>query len=126
MVIKLTHVSGFVDGNWMFVYFFFGALAELLVAAIGFSMIAIYFRKEIVTLGMGFFMLAIALGGALSGKLGQLVAIPDGKIDPMVSLNIYQNYFLWLGVITILLGVIYAIIAKIVTNIAEKYNISLG
>lgn len=89
-------------------------------------MIAIYFRKEIVTLGMGFFMLAIALGGALSGKLGQLVAIPDGKIDPMVSLNIYQNYFLWLGVITILLGVIYAIIAKIVTNIAEKYNISLG
>ncbi|MED7819145.1 MULTISPECIES: peptide MFS transporter [unclassified Francisella] len=126
VVIKLTQVSGFVDGNWMFVYFFFGALAELLVAALGFSLIAIYFRKEIVTLGMGFFMLAIALGGALSGKLGQLVAIPDGKIDPMVSLGIYQNYFLWLGVITIILGIIYGIVAKIVTAIANKYDISLG
>ncbi|WP_224732648.1 hypothetical protein [Francisella sp. SYW-9] len=82
--------------------------------------------KDIVTLGMGFFMLAIALGGALSGKLGQLVAMPDGKIDPMVSLGIYQNYFLWLGIITIILGILYGIVAKVVTTIANKHNISLG
>ncbi|MED7787904.1 hypothetical protein [Francisella sp. 19X1-34] len=126
LVIKLTQVDGFVNGNWMFVYFFFGALAELLVAALGFSLIAIYFRKEIVTLGMGFFMLAVALGGALSGKLGQLVAMPDGKINPVVSLSTYESYFLWLGVITIILGVLYAVVAKIVTTIASRYDISLG
>lgn len=71
-----TASSGVISGNWMFIYFFFGSVAELLVAALGFSLIAIYFRKEIVTFGMGFFMLAVALGGALSGKLGQLVASP--------------------------------------------------
>ncbi|WP_231138692.1 POT-type proton-dependent oligopeptide transporter [Francisella orientalis] len=70
LVIMLTQKNGFIDGNWMIIYFFFEALAELLVAALGFSLIAIYFRKEIVTLGMGFFMLALAFGGALSGKLG--------------------------------------------------------
>lgn len=126
VVIKFTQINGFVNGNWMIVYFFFGAFAELLVAALGFSLIAIYFRKEIITFGMGFFMLAVALGGALSGKLGQLVAIPDGKIAPAVSLAIYQNYFLWLGVITIILGIIYALIARIITKLAKKYDIFLG
>ncbi|AIT09636.1 alkaline phosphatase [Candidatus Francisella endociliophora] len=126
VVIKLTQVNGFIDGNWMFIYFFFGALAELLVAALGFSLISIYFRKEIVTFGMGFFMLAVALGGALSGKLGQLVAIPDSQIDPMISLGIYENYFLWLGVITIVLGLVYALVAKLATSIAKKHNILLG
>ncbi|KFJ42557.1 MFS transporter [Francisella philomiragia] len=126
LVIMLTQKNGFIDGNWMIIYFFFGALAELLVAALGFSLIAIYFRKEIVTLGMGFFMLALAFGGALSGKLGQLVAMPEGKIDPVMSLNIYQNYFLWLGVITIILGIVYALVARLATSIAKKNNISLG
>ncbi|MEY8768615.1 alkaline phosphatase, partial [Francisella philomiragia] len=126
LVIMLTQKKGFIDGNWMIIYFFFGALAELLVAALGFSLIAIYFRKEIVTLGMGFFMLALAFGGALSGKLGQLVAMPEGKIDPIMSLNIYQNYFLWLGVITIILGIVYALVARLATSIAKKNNISLG
>ena len=62
---------------------------------------------------MGFFMLAVAIGDALSGKLGQLIAILDGKIDASVSLSIYQNYFLWLGVITIVLGIVYALLAKL-------------
>ncbi|OIN83555.1 hypothetical protein [Francisella sp. TX07-6608] len=122
----LTQKNGFIDGNWMIIYFFFGALAELLVAALGFSLIAIYFRKEIVTLGMGFFMLALAFGVALSGKLGQLIAMPEGKIDPLMSLNIYKNYFLWLGVITIILGIVYALVARLAPNIAKKNNISLG
>ena len=75
---------------------------------------------------MGFFMLAVVLGGALSGKLGQLVTIPNGKIDSSVSLSIYQNYFLWLDVITIVLGIVYVLLAKLATNIAKKHDISLG
>ncbi|WP_318263302.1 hypothetical protein [Francisella-like endosymbiont] len=34
VVIKFTQIKGFVNGNWMIVYFFFGALAELLVTAL--------------------------------------------------------------------------------------------
>lgn len=41
----------------------------------------------------------------------------------MVSLSIYENYFLWLGVVTIILGIIYSVVAKIVTAIANRYDI---
>ena len=39
--------------------------------------------------------------------LGQIVAIRDDIIDATTSLSIYQHYLLWLGVITIVLGIVY-------------------
>ncbi|WP_119342791.1 peptide MFS transporter [Facilibium subflavum] len=120
-----TAKAGFINGNWMIVYFFFAALAELLVAALGFSLIAIYFRKEIVTLGMGFFMLAVAAGGALSGKIAQFVAMPNEKLPATVSLPIYMNYFIWLGVVCIALGIIYFFISLLLHKHIKRYNLSL-
>ena len=109
----------------MILFYIFAALAELLVAALGFSLVALYFRKEIVTLGMGFFMLALAAGGALAGKLGQLVAMPDGKVNPLESLPTYMSYFFWVGLICIGLGVIYVIFAYLMQRWANKHQVEL-
>ncbi len=125
LVCLYTAKDGFINGNWMILYFFFASFAELLIAAIGFSLIAIYFRKEIVTLGMGFFMLALAAGGALSGKLGQLVAMPDGKVSALASLPTYMNYFIGLGIVCIVLGAIYFIFSFMMHQRAKAHGFEL-
>lgn len=125
IICLLSAKDGYINGNWMILFYVFAALAELLVAALGFSLVALYFRKEIVTLGMGFFMLALAAGGALAGKLGQLVAMPDGKVNPLESLPIYMSYFFWVGLICIGLGFIYVLFAYLMQRWAQKHQVEL-
>ena len=120
LICYLTEDAGFINGNWMILYFFFAALAELLIAAIGFSLIVVYFRKEIVTLGMGFFMLALAAGGALAGKIGQFVAMPDGKVATTTSLLTYMNYFMIIAIVCLSVGVIYLIVSALIQRAALK------
>ena len=125
IICLLTAKQGMINGNWMIFYFFFAALAELLIAAIGFSLIAIYFRKEIVTIGMGFFMLAVAAGSVLSGKLGQLVAMPDAMVDPIHSLPVYMHYFIGLGLACIGLSVVYFILTLFIKTRARYHQVEL-
>jgi proton-dependent oligopeptide transporter, POT family len=126
LVIKTTAIDGMISGNWMILYYFFAATAELLIAALGMSLISLYFREEVVTIGMGFFMLALAAGGALAGKLGEFVAMPSTKLAATSSLPIYTVYFEWVGAICLFLGVIYFIIAIILRRWARKNDILLG
>jgi len=121
----MTAVDGEISGNWMILFYFFAAFAELLVAALGFSLIALYFRKEIVTLGMGFFMLALACGGALAGKLGQYVAMPEAGLPKLESIAIYQNFFIWLGIICFALGLVYVLLTIYMQRFVAKRGFSL-
>lgn len=79
LVCLYTAKDGFINGNWMILYFFFAAFAELLIAAIGFSLIAIYFRKEIVTLGMGFLCWPLLQAALYLESLDNLLPCQMGK-----------------------------------------------
>ena len=126
LVIIYTGQDGFIDGNWMIVFYFFSAISELLISALGFSLVATYFRKDIVGLGMGFFMLSMSTGGAISGKLGKYVAVTGfGDLQPIESMNTYSDYFFALGIVCLFLGVIYWIFAAYIkkwTDLIENNN----
>jgi proton-dependent oligopeptide transporter, POT family len=114
-----------ISANWLVVYFFFGALAELLVAAMGFAIAGLYFSSEIVSIAMGVFMLSLAQGGNLTGLLAQYVVIPSNITDKFLSLHIFIHYFFVLGVICIAMSFLYFCVAKVIRVIAAKYKIIL-
>ena len=122
---KYLNHNAMVSANWLIVYFFFGALAELLIAAMGFAIAGLYFSKEIVSIAMGIFMLSIAQGGNLTGLLAQYVVIPENISNKILSLNIFVHYFLILGLVCVSMGVLYIIIARIMRFIAFKNSVEL-
>jgi len=120
------NVNGMVSGNWLILYFALGSLAELLVAAMGFAIAALYFPKAIVSIVMGVFMISIAQGGNLTGIIAQYVAIPERFDSKMASLNIFINYFYMLGIACVAIAVVYFFLAIYLRKLARKHEVDLG
>ena len=112
--------------GWLIVVFFIFTISEILVSALGLSMTALYFPQRIIGFAMGAWFLAAAVGGVLTGKFAQLfVAVPKTATAAQ-SLHLYIQYFIWLGVISVAIGIIYFIIARIVNRIAAQRSVTLS
>ena len=115
--------QGYVNLGWLIVVFFIYGAGEILVSALGLSMTALYFPQRIISFALGAWFLTSAIGGVLTGKFAQLFAtIPKTATAPE-SLHIYIQYFSWLGWLSIAIGIIYLIIARIVNAMANKRSI---
>jgi len=116
---------GIVDGNYIAFTYIFITLAELWVSATGLSMIGLYCDNKSLAFAMGVWYLACSLSSALSGRLAGLVAIPDNMTSPMQSLPIYQNYYLYLGVIACALGLLMLLVARYLQRLFQKKKMVL-
>ena len=126
LVSTYFNVDGMVSGNWLILYFALGSLAELLVAAMGFAIAALYFPRAIVSIAIGIFMISIAQAGNLTGIIAQYVVIPEGFDSKMTSLNIFINYFYMLGVACVAIAVVYFFLAIYLRKLARKHEVDLG
>ena len=79
-------------------------LAELWVSAIGLSMIGLYCDVRILGFAMGAWYLASSLSSLCSGYIAHWVALPTYKIAPLLSLEIYQTYYWYLGMVMLGFG----------------------
>ena len=96
---------GLINGNYIGLTYIFISLAELLVSAIGLSMIGLYCEQSNITFAMGVWYVASSLSNTLSGYLAKFVALPKTIINPLQSLHIYQHYYLSMGIVTLILSV---------------------
>ena len=115
----------YINLGWLVAVLFVFTIGELLVAALGLSMTALYFPKRIIAFAMGAWFLAAAVSSALTGKFAQLFAALPKSATAAQSLHVYINYFTHLGIISIIIGVIYLLIARIVKVMASKRSIIL-
>jgi len=94
---SLTAVSGIVSPWWLVAGYAAQSLGELLISALGFSMISqlIPQRSRGIIMGAWFLGMGVSLyaGGAIAG----LANIPAGMTDPRATLPIYSGLFAWLG-----------------------------
>ena len=95
-----NHVSGW----WVVLSYFFQSTAELLVSALGFSMVAHLSPKPMRSVMMGMWLVSSALGGALSGTMADMTAMPKSHMDAAYSLHVYAHAFSCFGVVSVLLG----------------------
>ena len=126
MAIAATRAHlGLVNGNYIALTYIVITLAELWVSAIGLSMIGLYCDPNALAFAMGVWYLACSLSNALSGRLAGWVAIPDNITSPIDSLPIYQDYYLTVGMVASLLGIMMLIFARYLQKYLKKQGIVL-
>ena len=118
--------QGIINGNYIALTYVLITLAELWVSAIGLSMIGLYCDSESLGFAMGVWYLACSLSNALSGRLASWVAIPDEMTSPVMSLPIYQQYYLSMGVGACLLGAIMLVLARYLHRVFKQRGIVLA
>lgn len=93
---------------WPFVWgYFFFILGELCLSPIGLSMVTKLSPKKMVSLMMGIWFFATAIGEFLAGKIGSLMSVPKNilaKNDPVLSLPYYADVILKIGLASIVIG----------------------
>lgn len=118
--------GGIINGNYIALTYILITLAELWVSAIGLSMIGLYCDKEALGFAMGVWYLACSLSNALSGRLAGWVAIPENITSPLLSLPIYQHYYLMMGLVACLLGILMLLGARYLQRILSRRGVTLA
>lgn len=98
--------------SWLFIAYGFYSFGELLVSAIGPSMVAKLLPKRFGGFAQGAWFLSSAIGMKLGGIISSNAASEYSSNNPMQSLAIYQHLFYTSGIIVLILSVFLFIISK--------------
>jgi POT family proton-dependent oligopeptide transporter len=102
----LHDASGMVSSWWLVISYFFQSMGELLVSALGVAMVAELVPDRIVGFVMGMWFLTSAVAGFIGASVASLTALPEHVSSGLESLMIYTQVFLYIGVVTLLIGII--------------------
>jgi proton-dependent oligopeptide transporter, POT family len=95
---------------WPFLWgYCFIILGELCLSPIGLSMVTKLSPAKMVSLMMGIWFFASAIGEFLAGKIGSLMSVPEVilvKNDPVLSLPYYADVILKIGIASVVIGVL--------------------
>lgn len=95
---------------WPFVWgYFFFILGELCLSPIGLSMVTKLSPAKMVSLMMGIWFFATAIGEFLAGKIGSLMSVPETILatnDPILSLPYYADVILKVSILAAVTGII--------------------
>lgn len=93
---------------WPFVFgYLFFVLGELCLSPIGLSMVTKLSPTKMVSLMMGIWFFATAIGEFFAGKIGSLMSVPKNileKNDPILSLPYYADIILKIGITSAVIG----------------------
>ncbi|ECB3945170.1 MFS transporter [Salmonella enterica subsp. enterica serovar Stanley] len=117
---------GIINGNYLVLTYFIITISELFVSALGLSMIGIYCSEKMVAFAMGAFYLASALSNIITGQLGKIVTLPAGHTAPLTSLPVWQSYYLGIGGIAIVIGLILLMGAVLLSGMMRRRGIHLA
>jgi POT family proton-dependent oligopeptide transporter len=117
--------DGIISGNMIALTYLLISLAELCVSAIGLSMIGLYCDRKALGFAMGAWYLAGSLSNIFSGQIAHFVAIPKDLSSPLQSIVIYQQYYLYMGLTTIVLGMFMFFIAWLLHKKLNLQGLSL-
>ena len=118
-----TAINGYVNGNYISLTYILITLAELWVSAIGLSMIGLYCDSNNLAFAMGVWYLACSLSNTISGRLAELVSIPETSSSPLETLPIYTHYYFWMGCSALALGLLMSFGAYVIQKQLTKVNI---
>ncbi len=116
--------QGIVSSNWIVSAYFLVTMGEILIAAIGLSMISQLIPEKFMGLATGIWFLATAISGITGGIVATLTS-PEGveKISDLQVLNIYSHTFLQVGLATLGVAVIMFILKFFLDKFIYAENI---
>jgi POT family proton-dependent oligopeptide transporter len=105
-----AHVDTGIIPLWPFLLgYMFIILGELCLSPIGLSMVTKLSPIKIVSMMMGIWFFASAIGEFLAGKIGSLMSVPQevlAKNDPVLSLPYYADVIQKIGIVSAGIGIL--------------------
>ena len=85
-----------------------------------------YFPKEKIGFCMGAWLLANGCGQTLAGKIAGYIAMPDKGISSGESLSIFSNYFKNFSIVSLIVAIIFTLIAIFIRRVGKKHLIKFA
>ena len=95
---SLAADAGIVSSWWLVAGYAAQSLGELLISALGFSMVSQLVPERSRGIIMGAWFLGMGVSMYAGGAIASLASIPGGAFQAVATLPIYARLFLWLGV----------------------------
>ena len=93
-----TAQAGIVSSWWLVAGYAAQSLGELLISALGFSMVSQLVPERSRGIVMGIWFLGMGVSNYVGGAIASLASIPASVLGPMASLPIYVRLFSGLGI----------------------------
>jgi POT family proton-dependent oligopeptide transporter len=106
----LTARDGVVSSWWLVAGYAAQSLSELLISALGFSMVSQLVPERSRGVMMGAWFLGMGVGMYAGGAVAGLASIPSGVVSATATLPFYTRVFAWLGVGALATAVVAAAI----------------
>ncbi|MWY34099.1 MFS transporter [Francisella tularensis] len=104
---QFTATNGVVSGWWLVASYFFQSTGELLISALGLSMVAELFPRNMSGLAQGMWLLTTMVAGPIGGYVGALTAPAAGTVFTKVEgLAVYGHVFLTIGIFVAVIAAI--------------------
>ncbi len=101
-----TARAGVTSPWWLVAGYGAQSFGELLISALGFSMISQLVAKRSRGIVMGGWFLGMGLSSYVGGAIAGLASVPAGTTSPVATLPIYTHLFMWLGIGALAVAVI--------------------
>ncbi len=90
---RFFNTAGIISAYWIVAGYLFLSLGELLVSALGASMVIKYSPQSMRGVMMGVWFFASSIAGILAGRLAKMTDIPHSNHNVIYSLHVYQHAF---------------------------------
>ncbi|QTS83877.1 oligopeptide:H+ symporter [Coxiella endosymbiont of Amblyomma nuttalli] len=103
----LFNHHGIISGIWLVLFYWLQSMGELLVSALGLSLVARFVPQRFMGFTMGLWFLCASIASIIAGRVASIASIPQHiSIDPYLSLSIYNHLFMKIGIITIAMSLV--------------------
>ncbi|MGQ4005562.1 oligopeptide:H+ symporter [Francisellaceae bacterium CB300] len=124
---QFTTTTGIVSGWWLVATYFFQSTGELLISALGLSMVAELFPRKMSGFALGMWALTTMVAGPIGGFVGSLTAPPAGVVFTKAeSIVVYGDVFLKLGIFVTIVAIIMWIARGWLNSIIESTRVHIA
>ena len=113
------NASGKITSLWVLLFYVFQGFGEILIAGLGLAMVAELVVDKYLGFVYGIFFFASALGSIFGAKLAIRAAVPTGAL-PLETLPVYQGFFLFLAIGTLIFSIIFLVIKPILDRLIRE------
>ncbi|KXI21368.1 oligopeptide:H+ symporter [Photobacterium sanguinicancri] len=111
--------AGRVSAFWLILTHLFQGLGELLISALGISVLAQLVPNHMIGFTLGFRTLTLGISAIIAANLAVYIAVPEssGSVDSLQTLPVYASYFLKIGIGALAMAVLMLVTAKKLNNL---------
>ncbi|MEJ5064826.1 dipeptide/tripeptide permease DtpA [Erwinia sp. MYb375] len=116
---SLANELGIVSVNWLILSYALQSIGELMISGLGLAMVAQLVPQRLMGFIMGSWFLTTAGAAMVAGKVANLMAVPENITDPLLSLHVYGDVFLKIGIVTGVIAVLMMFTAPLLNRMTQ-------